>query len=76
MSTYESVIEDTFATVEAVIVIAVLCVVAGGLVAAGLDMSLFFNTIGMIIAGVGIIGTVSFAVWVYSMFSENSRGYA
>ena len=72
MNPFESVVEDSVATIRLMLVIAVLFVAAGGLAAAGLDMSLFYNTVGTILAGVAIIGAVGFAVWVYKTFFDDN----
>jgi ABC-type spermidine/putrescine transport system permease subunit II len=78
MNSYGTVIEDAFATVSLAIVIAVLCVAAGGMAVAGLNMSLFYNTVGEIITAAGIIGAVGFGIWIYKVFSDNGNfgGYS
>jgi hypothetical protein len=72
MNPFGSVVEDSIATIRLTLVIAVLFVAAGALAAAGLDMSLFYNTVGTILAVLAIIGAVGFAMWVYNIFFDDN----
>ena len=72
MNPFGSVVEDSIATIKLTLRIAMLLVAAGAFAAAGLDMSLFYNTVGIILAVVAIIGAVGFAMWVYNIFFDDN----
>ncbi len=72
MDPFGSVVKDSIATIKLTLVIAMLFIAAGAFAAAGLYLSLFYNAVGVVLAGVAIIGAVGFAMWVYKIFFDDN----